>query len=297
MARRRTKNQKIDMQRRKEEKNQRQKLIDNLQKEKEDLLKKLEEEKSEYRKTRNVRNLNIFKSTFKLLYPYCLLGIVIPIPVVISHGGFPFVIDSTKYYLEKTLDANYEGEIYYQEDYVPDFWDDKHSFPNKLTIISPWTGNRDGTKSRIIREYDVTYSDELVDTILASDYEKMEDALGNFSSEIMETTNDEVMTNNTYHLEGSLGTIDYDSCIEVPETEEDNNLLTKLEIAIFIFFSIIILKNRKFRYIKTIKEINNDYNSKKTDYNIQNKNISMKINNIDQKILAIKNKGVHIDHE
>lgn len=297
MTKRRTKTQKINMQRRREEKNQQQILIENLNKEKDDLLKRLEEQKNEYHKAKSVKNLNIFKSTLKLLYPYCLLGLAVPVPAVIFHGGLPFVIDSTKYYLEKTLDVGYDGEVCYQEDYVTAFWDDMNTFSNVITVTSAWTDNLDGTRSRTIREYKVNYSDELVQSILASDYQKTEELLGKHSSEIMESTNNDVNFDDTYHLEGSLGTIDYDSLIVVPETKEDNDLLTKLDIGLFILFSVIILKSRKFRYIPDIKKTYNDYNAQKNKYNVQNKNISMKVDKINQKILALKGNRGQINHE
>lgn len=288
MASRKTRRQKIALQ----ERNQRKEEIEKLENEKNDILKKQEEIHTKYQSAKKVMNLRLFKSFFKLIYPYCLLSLGVQIPVLFFHGGFPFVIDNHTYYKEKSLNINSEGEVNYQENYVTNYWMDDNFFPNKLTITSPWTENEDGQKSRTIREYKITYSDEIADAILAKNYESLELMLNDCSSEIFETTNNTYFVDNDYHVEGELGTIDKSFSIKVPETTNDNVFVTNFEIVLYILISIIILKCRKFRFTKVLKDIKNSYNDNKEDYKITIDDLNRKIDDIDQKILTIKRKGV-----
>ena len=194
-------------------------------------------------------------------------------------------------YKEKTLETTYDGEINYQENYVTNYWWNDNIYPNELKVVTPWVEYPDGMKRRFVREYEVTYSDELIDAILESDYETFERIIGTCSNEVIETITDINMKENCYHLEGELGTIDLDSSIRVPESKSMNALITNVEISFFISISILILKWRKFRLIKYVKEVNNYYNTQKSEYIVRKDEISRKIDIIDQKILSIKNRG------
>lgn len=285
MARRRTRKQKIALQAR----TQRRELIEKLENEKLELIKKQDELAKEHKKAIRIKNLKIFKSLFKLSYPYVLAMVGVQIPVFVFQGGLPFKIDSYSYKKEYTLETTYDGEVTYQEEYIPGFWWKDTSHPNELKITTPWELCEDGTKKRIIREYNITYSDEIVDTILARDYDTLESLIVSCSSEIVETTNDPNIQDEEYHLEGKLGIVDLNSSIKVNESKRANEIITKSEIGIFILMSILILKYRKFRFIKNAKELKRACNEKVRSLNIESEDLTRKKEEIAQKILSIKN--------
>lgn len=287
MTRRRTKKQKIASQKR----NQNKELISKLEAEKQEILKKQDNLLTKYKDEKGVKNRKIFKSTYKLIYPYLLLTIGVQIPILFIHGGFPFVIDSHKCYKKKSLEINYEGEMEYQEGYVTNYWYDNNTFPNTLRVTTPWIEYIDGGKCRTIREYKITYSDELADAILSSDYEAIGPMLDDCTREILETSNDPFLNDHEYHLEGKLGTLDMEYSIKVPETKSDNDITTGFEVGLYVFVSLLILRYRKFRYMKTLKTIKQEKKEKKEDYEIAKANLNRQIEAIDQKILTIKKKG------
>lgn len=284
MARRRTKKEKIAYQKRIQDKEE----IQKLENEKQEYINKQDELDLELKKNRKVRNVKIFKSLFKLSYPYVIAMVGVQLPIFLFQGGLPFKIDSHNCYKAKTLETTYDGHVSYLEEYVTNLWWEDNTYPNELKVTTPWELCEDGTKKRFIREYDITYSDEIADAILDGNYTSLEDLLGTCSSEISETTNDENISDNSYHFEGTLGTLDLDSSYKVPESKETNDIITSIEVSLFTLISILILKWRKFRLTKYVKEVNGEYNKQKMNYKVHKEEIDRKINEIDKKILSIK---------
>lgn len=288
MSRKRTKKEKIAYQKRMQERIQNAELINQLELERQNKLDEQAKLDTKLKESKKIKNVKIFKSLFKLTYPYIITMVGVQIPVYLCQGGLPFRIDTYNCYKVKTLEATYDGDVNYEEEYKTNFWWEDNVYPNEFKITTPWELCEDGTKIRFIREYEIKYSDEIADAILERNYASLENLISPCSNEIVEKTNDQNISDDTYHFEGVLGTIETDSSIKIPESEETNDIITKVELIFFLLISSLILKYRRFRFIKHLKSVNAEYSLEEKAYKIHSKEVEIKINEIDEKILSLR---------
>lgn len=279
MAGRKTRRQKEEIRRRKE-KEERFKL---LEQERKTILQKQDELKDTLHHDKKIKNLNIFKNTFRLLYPYCLIYFGVQIPALIFHGGLPFVLDTHTIYKEQVLNTSYEGDIDYQEGYVSDNWDDERTYPNKLTITSPWVEYEDGVYAHTISEYKIEYDEAIVNAIFAQDYENLLIMLDEPKSEIFETSNVKI-NDNSYHVEGELGHVDHNYSLEVLEDDFTNKFVTIFDLSLFFVFALVAFKVRSFKYKKELKAILEEYKNKKLTYLVEQENLDRDLQRVDERI-------------
>lgn len=262
--------------------------IKKLEELKEQLKKKLDEQRKEKFKQFNIRNLKFFGNTCNFLAPFVLsAGIAVGV-FRLCGGGFPFHTDEIKKYRLYNLDFDTKGYVTMDDEYrTYGILDELKS--NSLVVYSPWD-EQNGQYIRFKREYNIgtLNSLDLYDAVLNEDYSYIEENVTDFKEEIQTTNRINEEESNDYIIQASLHMLDMEDTLVFSETDLKNIIITIIEVVLGLGVGSIIAWKRDFDYLWEIECINDEYKCTIKKLN----STKEKLEDTNQKILSLsKTKG------
>lgn len=219
-------------------------------------LKELQEEKDRRRlnnlKNLGIRNLKIFVHCCNFLAPYVVTAGLAVGGFKLFDGGLPFHKDDVIKYNRIDLNKKSEERINYNEHYAERHWYDDVLPDSSLKIQFPYQ-EINGCFTRVIRDYDVTATSELIAAVLDNDVNRIEELLPKYDEET-ETTSECHDVDDDSVIIAELHFIDKSQVLSYPESDLKNNIITATEALIVLIVGTLIAHFRKFKIIVSIKD-------------------------------------------
>lgn len=260
MSNRRTKKQKIKMEKRKAEE-MRLKELKMLREKAIQLEESIARQKLENFKQLNIQNFRLFQAANKLFAPYVIMAGLTVGAFDLCGGGLPFYKDLIVKY--KVYDLNYQtdGDITVDESYRTDRWYNNPLPENQLIIYTPWEYS-DNEYIRYKREYDISTSTlDLLDAVLEEDYDYIKNNIKDYKEEIQVINEIEEIEQN-YFFNASLHMFDKSDTLVYRETDLKNTIISLVEIVLGLGIGSLVAYFRDFEYLKEVRKINDEYRSK-----------------------------------
>lgn len=202
-------------------------------------------------KNMGIRNLRLCKHTLKFIVPYAVtIGITVS-GFKLCAGGLPFHKDDVARLGRTDLTSNASEGINMQKKYVIYNWFTDALPKSHLKIIYPYQEVK-GLYVRIIRDYNVSVTKELIEAVIKEDTGAIESLLSKYEEEI-ETTNELPKEPFKEEIDAELHFVDTEDKIVFSESNLKNNVITGIELVIFLVIAVLITKLREFDYLEAIK--------------------------------------------
>lgn len=256
MSGRKTREEKIKSQAKRQAYFEELKRLNNLKKE---LQEKIENEKKAKAIGFHIRNLKIFRDTCNALMPVVVCAGITIGGIYALKGGLPFKRDMVN-------KAEYTVVSFDEQDDSPIMETNYRSFgissrvplESKITIYSPWE-EKDGIYTRYKRVYNIQEKhDEIIETILKRDYKKLFEELLEYKEEV-ETSNYVIDGEEEYTIEGTIRYLNKEKLLPVLEDTDKNVFITMIELCIIFGIGGTIVKSRDFDYIYAVSDDINEY--------------------------------------
>lgn len=220
----------------------------------------IEKGQRENTKNKYIRNIKIFGSVCNFVTPFVIATSIYAGCSKVLGFGLPFIKDDFYKYKKYCLEYLTDGVINMQENYKYNTWFSESLPSNHLKVYFPWTQDKDGKNSRLIKTYSVgnLETNDLYHAILKQDINYITETYTDFKTEI-ETTNKKQEQNNYHIIEANLYSVDKTDFLEVEENEMDNNIGTTINLVVGLTAGAYIAHKRKFKLKNAMKEINEKY--------------------------------------
>ena len=265
------------------------KELENLKKEREDLVNALKDIKKRNLIKKIKHALNISKYTFKYSYSYFIVTGAIVFLIDILGGGLPLKKDTITKYKYYGLEYS-NGKIEnYEEKYITrSFLDD--ALKNSLVVYTPWE-KKGEEYIRYKREYNIdsTFDSNIIDTIINKNINKIDQI--EVKTEEKRSTN--TKQNGDYVIEASLELLDRSDKIIYTEEDKNNTIITLFEIAASLSFGIFVSNFREYN----LKAFKKDLKNAKKELNLElEEPMEELIKKTDEKILSLTKGGSYDKH-
>lgn len=261
------------------------KELDNLKKEKEDLINELQKIKKRNFSKRIKHALNALKYTFKYSYSYFIVTGAIVFSINVVGEGLPFKKDTITKYKYYGLEYS-NGKIEnYEEKYITrNLLDD--ALKNSLVVYTPW--EKQGEEYiRYKREYNIdsTFDRSLIDNVIYENINKLEKI--ELKTEEKRSTN--TKQDGDYVIEANLELLDRSDKIIYIEEDIKNVIVTLLDLTASI--SLGAFASHYFREYD-LKKYLEDLKKLKSKLNLElEEPIEELIKKTDEKILSLTKGG------
>ena len=252
-------------------------LVEKLEKDIDDLEKRIKDVPKENFKKISIRNIKIFGRFMQMIAPY-LIAAIIPFvgqSLLFDMPFYPEEVKSPKHYM---MELDNRGIEAYQSGYEK-INDEK----DRVYIYSNWQEDK-GMYSRTIKSYSINIDDisEIKDLVNKKDVE-IEDILGSPISNITETKN--IITDEDKELDGYIKLVYYyndkDDYIVIKQTPGENIVFSIIYLIMLGMCEYGVLKYRydlsNFSYSSYYEKYMEKY--KKTDIKILEKKLEIKKEN------------------